>query len=875
MEKTSYARRPHDAGVLVSSPFGGIRLARVLWILSLVVVASALLFGFLTPDFLLPVERPMTTLIVASLLLSLAGSTVGALVASRRPRNPVGWIFLSMGVLYGVRRLVEAYADYALLARPGLPLGEVAAWASTWLRLSPLIALGTILVLLFPEGKLPSARWRTVAFATGGGAILVALGDAFRLGPLPTYYYVNNPFGIGGVFPANSFAEASTIVGGVLLSASCFASILALALHLRHAHGPERRRLAWFAYAAFPALLVSATVLLNWSIERFALLVFGKTFSPLLRVAEVSVLFVRADQPAGTIIALRLAANLELLSACAILTMPICAFVAMRRRGLYGMGGAAPLPASRWLRVLLAGAIAGILPLAFVYLAVFLYVIVYPLAGGGEPEPEQLARVVTFVSGSGAHVFFFALTLLVAFRIARKAEGRAVVLGTAVGFMAAFVDRTISAVIGPAFAPGEIVSYLCLGLAGGYFGGLAGRSTLAGGVYRVSRQIGDAKDASAVAAAIGENLGDMGIEGVAIWRKDAPEIRADSVDGDAPQTALWGSWSVDQSEGWSSGLDPGETGSAMLVARGGRSWAMVQRSTLAPDEQRSWESSGVRSALLVPLDLPEGAWRGLLMVAFRKRSRFSRRAARAYLTVASQATVVLENLRLVEEARRSGRRGGVLVERQRLAREIHDTLAQGFTGVITNLTAAELAGEPHLVDGPSARYIHDAKRIARDSLAETRRLVWALRPALLDRYSLTEAVQSLVAEWSEQTGVKAVMATNGAPRELIPEAEAALLRAVQEALTNVHKHARAGAVNVTLTYMEDRVVIDVLDDGDGFDPAAVRTTVGAQDEGGFGLIAMRERIEQLGGKLIVESTPGEGTAIVAELRAAHGIEEVR
>ena len=208
------------------------------------------------------------------------------------------------------------------------------------------------------------------------------------------------------------------------------------------------------------------------------------------------------------------------------------------------------------------------------------------------------------------------------------------------------------------------------------------------------------------------------------------------------------------------------------------------------------------------------------MVAFRKRSRFSGRAARAYLTVASQAALVLENLRLVEEARRSGRQGGILVERQRLAREIHDTLAQGFTGVITNLTAAELAREPHLVDGPSARYIHDAKRIARDSLAETRRLVWALRPALLDRYSLPEAVQSLVAEWSEQTGVKAVVATNGAPRELIPEAEAALLRAVQEALTNVHKHARAGAVNVTLTYMEDRAVIDVLDDGDGFDPAA-------------------------------------------------------
>jgi signal transduction histidine kinase len=146
---------------------------------------------------------------------------------------------------------------------------------------------------------------------------------------------------------------------------------------------------------------------------------------------------------------------------------------------------------------------------------------------------------------------------------------------------------------------------------------------------------------------------------------------------------------------------------------------------------------------------------------------------------------------------------------------------------------------------------------------------------LLDRYSLPEAVESLVRAWSEQTGVKAVAATSGAPRELLPEAEAALLRAVQEALANVHKHARARVVNVTLTYIEDRAVIDVVDDGDGFDPPAVRTAVGAQDEGGFGLIAMRERIEQLGGKLVVESKPGEGTAIVAELRAAGGSEEVR
>lgn len=542
MQKTTYATPAQAAEVLKSGPLGGVRPARVLWVLSLMLVASVLLFELLTPGFLLPVERPMTILVVASCLLALAGSTVGTLVASRLPRNPVGWIFLGLGLLYGVRRLAEAYADYALLARPGLPLGEAAAWASTWLGLSPLIALGTLLVLLFPDGRWSSARWRAVAYATGGGAVLVALGDAFRFGPLPAYYYVNNPFGIGGVYSADSFAEASTIVGGALLAAGCLASISALALRLRCAQGPGRRRLGWFAYAAVPALLVSVTVLLNGSIERFGAFVLGRTLSPVLGVAETSVLSARAGQTAGMLTELHLDANLELLSACALLTMPICAFVAMRKHGLYGMGGAAPLKASRLLRAFIGGTVAGAMPLAFVYLAVFLYVVFYPLAGRGELGQEQLGRVVALVSGWGAQAFFLAVTFLVAFRVARRAEERAVVLGTLVGLVAAFVDRTTASVIGSPLTLGDAASYLCLGLAGGYFGGLAGRSTLSGGVYRVSRRIGTARDAAAVAAAIGENLGDAREEGVALWRRDSAGDQAPFTNGcPGPQTLLWGS----------------------------------------------------------------------------------------------------------------------------------------------------------------------------------------------------------------------------------------------------------------------------------------------------------------------------------------------
>jgi signal transduction histidine kinase len=869
MEETPYVRRSRVDGALASGVFGGARLARILWLLNLALIASALLFIFLTPTFLLPVERPAAVLVVASCLLSLACSSVGALVASRSPRNPVGWVFCVMGLLYSTWRLAIAYADYALLVRSGSPLGELAAWISTWTWFS-IIASGVLLVLLYPDGRLPSPHWRLAVWAAGGGAVLITLGTAFRSGPLLTYYYVSNPYGVGGVFggtsPTGSLLEASTIIGGALLCTSCLAAIAALALRLA-----DRRHFGWFVCAALPALLVSAAVLLNWSIERFGLLVLGKTFSPLLRVADVSLPFIGVDETAGTVIVLRLAADFAFLNACTLLMMPICAFVDMRRHGLYGMGGAAPLAAPRWLRAFVGGTFAGAIPLAFVYLAVFLYVIIYPLAGQGQLEQDHLGRVVAFVSGWGALTFFFAVTFLVAFLIARKAEQRSVLLGTFVGLVAAAV-QVISSLVDPPIIPMGVFSYLCLGLAGGYFGGLAGRSTLSGGLYRVSRRIGRAKDASAVAAVIGENLGGAEAEGVALWRRD--DRGNDSVDAygvrprreDGVRAELWGSWTADGREGWPPGLGPAEAGAAMLVTPGERSWSTVQRSQLAPDKKKAWEYSGIRSALLVPLVVPGEAWRGLLMVTFRKRLRFSGRVARAYLTVASQAALVLENLRLIEEARRTGRRGGILLERQRLAREIHDTLAQGFTGIITSLTAAELTTDASATDAASARYLEDAKRIARDSLAEARRLVWALRPESLDRYPLSEALSNLVREWSEQSGIEARETTNGTPRELLPEAEVALVRAAQESLTNVHKHARASRVDVTLTYMNDRVVIDVVDNGVGFDPAEIRPVVGPQDERGFGLTGMRERVEQLGGRLAVETAPGEGTAIAVELR---------
>jgi signal transduction histidine kinase len=221
---------------------------------------------------------------------------------------------------------------------------------------------------------------------------------------------------------------------------------------------------------------------------------------------------------------------------------------------------------------------------------------------------------------------------------------------------------------------------------------------------------------------------------------------------------------------------------------------------------------------------------------------------------------------LIEELRRtqaelaaSERSAGVLAERQRLAREIHDTLAQGFISVVTHLEAADQALDRDL--STARLHIGQATATARESLGQARRVVQDLRPEVLEGSSLAEAVQREVDKWSERTGVTAAATTTGTALPLPPAAEVTLLRAVQESLANVHRHAGASAVSVTLSYMPDRVLLDVQDDGKGFDPESHVQS----DGGGFGLTAMRQRVEALGGTVYVESSNGEGTTIVVEM----------
>jgi signal transduction histidine kinase len=215
-----------------------------------------------------------------------------------------------------------------------------------------------------------------------------------------------------------------------------------------------------------------------------------------------------------------------------------------------------------------------------------------------------------------------------------------------------------------------------------------------------------------------------------------------------------------------------------------------------------------------------------------------------------------------DELARAERQAGVLEERQRLAGEIHDTLAQGFTSVVLHLEAAEQALER---DPASARqHIDQARSTARDNLSEARRFVWALRPDMVQRETFDLALQRVAQRWSEESNLPARVEISGESRPLTPPIEATLLRAAQEGLANVYKHARAAQVTVTLTYMDDEIILDVQDDGAGFDPQ-VAPQQARLEHSGYGLLSLQERASQLGGSLTVESAPGEGTTLVMAL----------
>ncbi|ANN17607.1 two-component sensor histidine kinase [Amycolatopsis orientalis] len=264
-------------------------------------------------------------------------------------------------------------------------------------------------------------------------------------------------------------------------------------------------------------------------------------------------------------------------------------------------------------------------------------------------------------------------------------------------------------------------------------------------------------------------------------------------------------------------------------------------------------------AYLAVLAVNAGPMCGFAWFAWRsgERNREREKALRELAEANRRLEASLaENAALHDRLLASARDTAVHDERERMAREIHDTLAQGLTGIITQLQAAE-----HDPDSWRRRTTA-ATALARESLTEARRSVHALRPEPLRASRLSEALEGVADRWSALHGVAVQVTTTGAAVPLSPETEIALLRTAQEALANVAGHARATRAGVTLSYLDGEVALDVRDDGRGFDPLDPR---GDTTGGGFGLTAMRQRIESLSGTLRIESEPGGGTGISARV----------
>lgn len=233
------------------------------------------------------------------------------------------------------------------------------------------------------------------------------------------------------------------------------------------------------------------------------------------------------------------------------------------------------------------------------------------------------------------------------------------------------------------------------------------------------------------------------------------------------------------------------------------------------------------------------------LVAERERAANERTAE----ALTQQATLAIELTRLAEEVKQSA----VLEERNRIAREIHDTLAQAFTGIGMQLQAATrfLTTKPEQAQSCIAR----AHTLAHEGLAAARRSVWALQPEAAEYSDLSGALGRITEQITADTSVQAEVCVQGTPRGLPPDVGLNLVRIAQEALTNALRYAQAHKIQVTIAYEPDRVQLCVQDDGQGFDPQL------QMGRGGFGLVGMRQRAEHLGGELTITSQPQGGTEV--------------
>jgi signal transduction histidine kinase len=249
---------------------------------------------------------------------------------------------------------------------------------------------------------------------------------------------------------------------------------------------------------------------------------------------------------------------------------------------------------------------------------------------------------------------------------------------------------------------------------------------------------------------------------------------------------------------------------------------------------------------------------GILVLTSDQEQAFAGRQATFALSIANQAAVAIENARLYEQAQELA----ALEERNKLARELHDSVSQILYSISLGVHTARtlLDRDPSLVAEP----LDDVLSLAKSGLAEMRALIFELRPESLATEGLVAALAKQAAAATARYDIR--VETDLCPEPNLPlKVKQDLYRVAQEALHNTIKHARASLVNMKLDLMDGVIVLEIRDDGVGFEP------LGAFP-GHLGLLSMRERLERLGGALSMESAPGEGTTIRAQISAGEALQ---
>src|SRR5215213_2176449 len=727
------------------------RLAWSLWVACLALLALALLLDFLRTEafltdpwhmlsnhrFVYPIYAVLTG------MLSLVYPTIGALIVSRLPRNPIGWIFCGVGLLYQLHHFALAYSNYAVAEDFALPWGEYAAWFSAWVGFAGLILAFAFLMLLFPDGRLPSTRWRIVALAVVLGTALTLLADGFYPGRVLTHGYVENPLGAVGTgqeLTTYGSLAASKILASALLLVSTLAALFSPVVRLRRASGDARQQLKWFLYAAVPAAVGLSAFL-------FEVMISNYSINSMFGMMTSFSMFEKFDVISGyDLTASDIFNATSYVPAFALLLLAVFACIAILRYKLY--------------------------------------------------EIDLLINRTLVYGALSAFVIGTYVLVVVALGAIFQARGN---LG---------VSLVATALVAVLFQP------------------LRGR--LQRGVNRL--MYGDRDDPSAVTSRLGQR----------IEATIAPEAVLPTVVETIAQALKL-------------------PYVAILLKEGGgfRSAAAYGSPTAEPE------------ALPLVYQREEI---GRLVISPRAPGEAFSAADRSLLEdLARQTEVAVHAVRLTSDLQSSRER---LVttreeERRRLRRDLHDGIGPTLTGLALQLNATRklVRRKPQDAEETLARL----EQRTEDTIAEMRRLIYGLRPPALDDLGLIPSIRQQAQSQGMvdlPTGTKTnereenrPLFSMEAPDELAPlpaAVEVACYRIVQEALTNIarHAHARTCYIRLSTDQRSDVLEVEIKDDGVGIPGERVA---------GVGLSSMRERAEELGGTLVVERGSEGGTRVLARL----------